>query len=70
MSNGGLTMSDILRRALQEAESLRSVSVATGLDRASLRRFRDGEGSLRLDLADRLAAHFGVKVSRPRRKGH
>lgn len=61
------TMSELLRKALADAPSLLSVEKATGLHRASLQRFRDGETSLRLDLADRLAAHFGI-TSRQTRK--
>jgi plasmid maintenance system antidote protein VapI len=57
-------MTDLLRRALTEAESLRAIQTATGIDRASLRRFRDGETSLRLDLADKLAAYFGIESKR------
>ncbi len=57
-------MTDLLRKALTDSESLRRVSIDTGLDRASIRRFRDGEASLRLDLADKLAAYFGIESTR------
>ncbi len=40
---------------------------ATGLQRASLKRFYEGKHTLRLDLADRLAAYFGIDVKLPRR---
>ncbi len=62
------TMSDLLRLALRDADSLLGIQRATGLDRASLRRFRDGETSLRLDLADKLAAHFGIECRPTRRR--
>lgn len=62
------TMTDLLREALAEAESLNSVAVATGVQKASLIRFLRGEQSLRLDMADRLAAHFGIQSRRVRRR--
>ena len=39
----------------------------TGVRRASIARFVRGETSLRLDIADRLAAYFGIEI-RPARK--
>ncbi len=64
-------MTDLLRDAIVEADSLLGVARSTGLNRAALRRFRDGKQSLRLDLADRLAEHFGIECRRRsrRRKG-
>ena len=59
-------MTQLLREALGEADSLKSVARATGLQRASLMRFLRGDQSLRLDLADRLAAHFGIESKRKR----
>jgi len=58
------TMTQLLREALAEADSIRSVAKATGLTHVSLVRFANGEQSLRLDLADKLAAHFGVVSTR------
>jgi hypothetical protein len=40
----------------------------TGVTRASVRRFVNGERTLRLDMADRLAAYFGLEL-RQKRKG-
>jgi hypothetical protein len=40
----------------------------TGVARASIRRFVKGERTLRLDMADRLAAYFGLEL-RHKRKG-
>ena len=57
------TMTDLLRQALAEAESVRAVCRATGLQPSALTRFMQGT-SLRLDLADRLAAHFGIECRR------
>ena len=55
-------MTEQLRAALAEAESLRAVERATGLKRQSLAKFMRGEQSLRLDLADRLAEYFEFHV--------
>ena len=62
------TMSELLREALAAAESLRAVERATGLKRPSLAKFMRGEQSLRLDLADKLAAHFGIRCVAPKRR--
>jgi plasmid maintenance system antidote protein VapI len=57
-------MTDLLRAALAEAESLRAVERATGVKRQSLMKFVRGEQTLRLDAADKLAEHFGIVVQR------
>jgi plasmid maintenance system antidote protein VapI len=44
-----------------------AIERATGVKRASIMRFLRGETSLRLDMADRLAAYFGLEL-RPQRK--
>ena len=62
-------MTQLLRKALAEADSLRAIATATGIQRASLQRFRDGRQSLRLDIADRLAEHFSIECRRHKRKG-
>ena len=59
-------MTELLRDAIAEADTLQGIERSKSVKRAALRRFRDGKQSLRLDLADRLAAHFGV-VSRRKR---
>jgi plasmid maintenance system antidote protein VapI len=58
------TMTELLREALAEADSIRAVARHNGLDHSSLVRFANGEQSLRLDLADKLAAHFGIVSTR------
>lgn len=63
-------MTELLREALTKADSLLAIERATGIHRASLRRFRDGETSLRLDIADRLAVYFGIRIARPRKRRH
>lgn len=62
------TMSELLRAVLTEADSLRSVERATGIKRQSLATFLRGESTLRLDAADKLAAHFGIECRRVRRR--
>jgi len=58
------TMTDLLRDALAEAPSLRGVERATGVKHQSMMKFLRREQSLRLDMADRLAAHFGIVSKR------
>ena len=64
-------MTRLLRQALAECESLRAVERETGVLRQSLMKFDRGEQSLRLDIADRLAAYFGIECrrGRPPRQG-
>jgi plasmid maintenance system antidote protein VapI len=40
----------------------------TGVARASIMRFVNGERTLRLNMADRLAAYFGLELVERRRK--
>lgn len=56
-------MSTLLRESIAKSESLLAIERATGVKRASLRKFLRGEQSLRLDKADDLIAYFGVKVA-------
>jgi hypothetical protein len=65
----GKTMTELLRKALADAESLRGVASATGLTVQSLSMFARGKQSLRLDLADKLAAHFRIKSHGEKQKG-
>jgi len=61
------TLSDVIREALREAtksQSIRAVARATGVPHPSLIRFLRGDQSLRLDMADRLAAYLGVEAGR------
>lgn len=62
------TMTELLREALAGADSLRAVERATGVKNPSLVRFVQGKQSLRLDMADRLAAYFGIECRPTRRK--
>jgi plasmid maintenance system antidote protein VapI len=57
------TMTDVLRQAIVDSGMpYKALSRETGLTRASIQRFVDGRQSLRLDLADRLAAFFGLSL--------
>lgn len=58
------TMSDVLRKAIVESElPLLVLERETGVQRASIRRFVAGTNSLHLDLADKLARHFGLVLT-------
>ncbi len=64
-------MSELLREALANADSIYAVARDTGVEKASLIRFARGDQSLRLENADKLAAYFGIECRLPtrRRKG-
>jgi plasmid maintenance system antidote protein VapI len=66
-------ISDLLRRTILEAveagrTNYKALERETGVTRASIMRFVKGTQFLRLDMADRLAAHFGLEL-RAKRKG-
>jgi plasmid maintenance system antidote protein VapI len=62
-------MSDPLRRAIVESGvPYLWIEQKTGVQRACISRFVAGKRSLRLDLADKLAAYFGLEL-RTKRKG-
>lgn len=62
---------EITRRLRDELrttkESIRSISIATGVTRQTLMAFRDGKRTIHLDAADRLAAHFRLNFRRDTR---
>ncbi len=65
------TISQALRDALRDAiqrESIRSVARGSGVPHPSLIRFLAEVRTLRLDMADKLAAYLGVEVRRLPRK--
>ena len=62
------SLTEMLREALRESGSLRAVDMATGVKRQSLGLFLRGEQSLRLDMADKLCAHFGIRHVRDSEK--
>ena len=58
-------MTDALRNAVRASgESLYAIAKATGLNEDSLSRFMRGKQSLRLDLADKLAAYCDIEIRR------
>lgn len=62
-------MTDSLREAIVESglPMLRLANEA-GVERASLIRFVRGETSLRLDVADKLAAYFDLELVKKRKR--
>jgi transcriptional regulator with XRE-family HTH domain len=61
-------LTDPLRRAILDSGiPLLRLAKETGVARGSLIRFSRGEGSIRLDIADRLAAYFELELH-PTRK--
>lgn len=48
---------------------LQQIAAAAGIERASLSRFVRGERTLRLDMADRLAAYFRLELRANGKKG-
>ena len=58
------TITDVLRRTIAESGmALIALERATGVKRGSIMRFLRGRQSLRLDMADRLAAYFGLELT-------
>ena len=63
-------MTKAIKTAVRESgESLYGICKATGINHDALSRFMRGQTSMRLDLADKLAAYFGIECRRTRRKG-
>ncbi len=58
-------ITDLLRRTIVESGiSYNALQRDTGVTRASIMRFVDGRQSLRLDMADRLAAFFRLALQK------
>jgi plasmid maintenance system antidote protein VapI len=56
-------ITDLLRQMILESKMpLKALERETGVKRASIMRFIRGKQSLRLDIADRLAAYFGLAL--------
>lgn len=62
------TITEHLRQAASEAESLRALGREAGIDYAALYRFVHGQSDMRLSNADRLADALGIEVKRRKRK--
>jgi len=61
-------ISDLLRRTIAESGVPYLVlERETGVTRSSIMRFVRGDQYLRLDMADRLAAYFGLELSQKRK---
>ncbi|MGE5610354.1 MAG: helix-turn-helix transcriptional regulator [Bacillota bacterium] len=59
------TVSDALRAAIIDSTmSHNRLAQESGVERLSISRFVKGERSMRLDMADRLAAYFGLVLKR------
>lgn len=57
------TLSEMIRRSIVESGvSYSTLERETGVTRASIMRFVRGDQSIRLDMADRLAAYFGLEL--------
>jgi plasmid maintenance system antidote protein VapI len=57
------TLTDVLKAAIVASElPLLTLQEETGVPRASIMRFVRGEQSLRLDVADKLAAYFQLQL--------
>lgn len=53
-----------IKQAIRESElSYKALERASGVKRQSLMKFMAGEQSLRLDMADKLAACFGLQIA-------
>lgn len=58
------TLSDVLRAAIVASRlPYKSLERETGVARASIMRFVRGSQSLRLDMAERLAAYLGLTLT-------
>ena len=62
-------MTEALREEIADSElSFKALERETGVSRQSLMKFVRGEQSLRLDIADKLAAYFGIETVRRKAK--
>ena len=67
-------ITDLLRETIIASKMpLLTLEQETGVQRASIGRFIRGERSIRLDIADKLAAYFGLALQpikpKPKKKG-
>ena len=63
-----MAISDQLREAIRSYGSVYRVAKDSGVSQPVVQRFVKGERDLRLETVDRLAAFFGMELTRPRRK--
>ena len=65
----GAPITDLLRKTIMKSGTpLLTLEQETGVKRASIMRFVRGDQSLRLDLADWLATHFDLELTRRKAK--
>lgn len=58
-----MSVEDTLRKAIVDSgQSLRKLSMSTGMERVIIRNFLTGKGTLYLSTADKLAAHLGLEL--------
>jgi plasmid maintenance system antidote protein VapI len=63
MTKSTLTITEVLKHAIVDSGiTYKALSRETGVARASIQRFVDGRQSIRLDMADRLAAFFDLEL--------
>lgn len=67
------TITDLLRQTIVAAittgqTTYKGLERETGVTRASIMRFATGQRSLRLDMADKLATHFGIEARLKRKE--
>jgi plasmid maintenance system antidote protein VapI len=64
-----LPITDVLRKAISESKMPhKALERKTGVKRQSIMRFMRGAQSLRLDMADKLAAYYGLTLVQTKRK--
>ncbi len=62
-------ITDLLRDTIiKSGTPLLVLERETGVVRASIRRFIEGRQSIRLDMADKLAAYYGLKLVQDRKE--
>lgn len=61
------SMTTVLLASIRESnQSLYAIGRQTGIDKSALGRFVAGKQSLRLDIAEKLAAHLGLVLQKER----
>lgn len=59
-----MTISEILKHEIASAQSLYAVAKDTGIGYAIIHGFANGDRSVSLDTAQRLAEHFGLELTK------
>lgn len=63
----GQTMTAALLKAIQDSgQTLYRIAKDTGVDKSALGRFVAGKQTIRLNVADKLAAHLGLTLRKER----